>query len=178
MEELREVGASAPRANERMDRLEEAYARNAPAGLRLAYFLTGNREQAEDLVQDAFVRVGATLRHRRPIDDVDAYLRRTIVNLFNSSLRRRRVERRWLAQQQSVRPLHPPAPDPADRDEIWRALQNLPDRQRAAVVLRFYEDLPEREAAAVLGCSQRALNSMVTRALQTLRASGVGGGSA
>jgi RNA polymerase sigma-70 factor (sigma-E family) len=178
MEELREVEVSAPRASEQMDRLEEAYARTAPAGRRLAYFLTGDRELAEDLVQDAFVRVGATLRHRRQIDNVDAYLRRTIVNLFTNALRRRRVERRWLAQQQKADALHSPAHDPADRDEMWRALQSLPERQRAAIVLRYYEDLPERDAAAVLGCSTRALNSMVTRGLQTLRASGVGGGTA
>lgn len=152
-----------------MDRLEEAYVRNAPAALRLAYFLTGDREQAEDLVQEAFARVAGRFRHLRSIDDLDAYLRRAVVNLFSSNLRRRRVEHAWLERERSARTDHHAAPDPAERDEMWRALQRLPDRQRTAVVLRFYEDLPEREAATLMGCSTSALNSLVVRAMQTLR---------
>jgi RNA polymerase sigma-70 factor (sigma-E family) len=149
------------------DPLEDAYVRNVGAALRLAYFLTGSRDQAEDLVHEAFARVAARLRHRRSVDDLDAYLRRTVVNLFSSSLRRRRTERAWMSRQ------HPPEvivqDDPAERDAMWRALQALPDRQRAAVVLRYYEDLSEQDAADVLGCSPRALNSLVVRAMRTLR---------
>jgi RNA polymerase sigma-70 factor (sigma-E family) len=176
VDELQPVEVSTG-ARGKVDRLEEAYLRSAPAGLRLAYFLTGDRDQAQDLVQDAFVRLGARFRHLRPIDDVDAYLRRTIVNLFSSSLRRRRTERAWLAKQHGAEPAITSPSDPAERDEMWRALQALPDRQRAAVVLRYYEDLPERDAAAVLGCSSRALNSLIARALGTLRSVGVGGGA-
>ena len=176
VDELQPVEVSTA-AHGRVDRLEEAYLRSAPAGLRHAYFLTGDRDQAQDRVQDAFVRLGARFRHRRPIDDVDAYLRRTIVNLFSSTLRRRRTERSWLAKQYGAEPATAPGSDPADRDEMWQALQSLPDRQRAAVVLRYYEDLPERDAAAVLGCSSRALNSLIARALATLRSVGVGGGT-
>lgn len=152
-----------------MDRLEEAYVRNAPAALRLAYFLTGDRDQAEDLVQEAFARVAGRFRHLRSIDDLDAYLRRAVVNLFSSSLRRRRVERAWLERERSAAASRQPAHDPSERDEMWRALQRLPERQRVAVVLRFYEDLSERDAAALMGCSQSALNSLLVRAMQTLR---------
>ena len=53
---------------------------------------------------------------------------------------------------------------------MWRALQELPERQRAAVVLRYYEDLSEREAAELLGITQNAMNSLVVRAMRTLRA--------
>jgi RNA polymerase sigma-70 factor (sigma-E family) len=153
-----------------LDRLEEAYVRNAPSALRLAYFLTGDRDLAQDLLQDAFVRVCARMRHRFAIDDLDGYVRKAMVNLFTSSLRKRRIERVWLARERNVARLDTPAHDPADRDDLWRALQSLPDRQRAAVVLRFYEDLSEDDSARILGCSTRALNSLVTRALQTLRA--------
>src|SRR5262245_5970041 len=162
-------GEAEGQADRPKDRLEDAYVRNAPAALRLAYFLTGDRDAAQDLLQDAFVRVCARMR-LHAVDDLDAYLRRTMVNLFTSALRRRKVERAWLAKERATATPATAGFDPAERDEMWRALQRLPIRQRAAVVLRFYEDLSEHEAAHVLGCSTRALNSLVTRALQTLRA--------
>jgi RNA polymerase sigma factor (sigma-70 family) len=65
--------------------------------------------------------------------------------------------------------------DGSDRDELRRALRALPERQRAAIVLRFYEDLSERETADVMRCSVRAVNSLVVRAMATLRAQ-MGGG--
>jgi RNA polymerase sigma-70 factor (sigma-E family) len=149
--------------------LEELYQRHAPAAIRLAYFLTGDRELAQDLVQDAFVRVAGRFRHLRVPDAFDAYLRRTIVNLFTSHLRRLRLERAELRRERSLTSVEHRDPDPAERDAMWRALQRLPIRQRAAVVLRFYEDLPERDAAEVLGCSASALNGLVARAMSTLR---------
>jgi RNA polymerase sigma factor (sigma-70 family) len=130
--------------------LEELYVRNAPAALRLAYFLTGDRDQAEDLVQEAFVRVAGRFLHFRVPDNLPGYLRRTIVNLFTSQLRRRRLERKWLHRQASEDTSRWPT-DPATRDELWSALELLPERQRVAIVLRYYEDLSEREAADVLG---------------------------
>jgi RNA polymerase sigma factor (sigma-70 family) len=59
--------------------------------------------------------------------------------------------------------------DPVERDEVWHAILGLPARQRAAIVLRFYEDLSERESAEILGCSTGALNQLVARATATLR---------
>ena len=82
-------------------RLEDLYVRNAPGALRLAYFLTGNRELAEDLVQEAFVRVAGRFRHLRMPDAFDAYLRRTIVNLYTSQLRRTKLERAYVARHGS-----------------------------------------------------------------------------
>jgi RNA polymerase sigma factor (sigma-70 family) len=73
--------------------LEDLYVRHAPAALRLAFFLTGDRELAQDLVQDAFVRIAGRFGHLRTPDAFEAYLRRTIVNLFTSHLRRLRLER-------------------------------------------------------------------------------------
>jgi RNA polymerase sigma-70 factor (sigma-E family) len=150
------------------DLLEEAYFRSAAAAVRSAYFLCGDRDLAQDLVQEAFVRMAGRPTHIRGVHDVDAYLRRIVVNLYTSSLRRRRVERAWLARRESMPPVS--GPDQfAERDAMWQALQGLPRRQRAAIVLRFYEDLSEQAAADALGCSKRALNSLVVRALTTLR---------
>ncbi|HEX5951155.1 MAG TPA: sigma-70 family RNA polymerase sigma factor, partial [Actinomycetota bacterium] len=73
--------------------LAELYVRHGPAAQRLAFLLTGDRAQAEDLVQEAFVRVVGRFGHLRVPDAFAAYLRRTIVNLHTSQLRRRRLER-------------------------------------------------------------------------------------
>lgn len=150
--------------------LQDLYVRHAPAALRLAYFLSGDREVARDLVQDAFVRVAGRFRYLRQPDEFDAYLRRTIVNLHASRLRRLKVERSSLAREAAL-----PVPasvegDHEVRDEMWHAILGLPARQRAAIVLRYYEDLSERQAAAVLRCSVGALNQLVVRATANLRA--------
>jgi RNA polymerase sigma-70 factor (sigma-E family) len=150
-------------------RLEELYVRNAPGALRLAYFLTGDRDLAEDMVQEAFVRVAGRFRHLRMPDSFDAYVRRTIVNLFTSQLRRTKLERAYVARHGAdPSPASDPG-DPAARDELWRALHTLPERQRAAIVLRFYEDLSEHQSAEILGCSTGALNQLVVRGMAALR---------
>ena len=112
-----DVTESSPsEAPARAGRLEDLYVRNAPSALRLAYFLTGSRELAEDLAQEAFVRVAGRLRHLRVPDAFDAYLRRTIVNLYTSQLRRTKLERAYVARH-GVEPAiaHEPT-DPAARD--------------------------------------------------------------
>jgi RNA polymerase sigma-70 factor (sigma-E family) len=150
-------------------RLEELYVRHASDAMRLAYFLTGDRETARDLVHDAFVKIAGRLQHLRIPDAFDAYLRRTIVNLFTSHLRRLRLERRQAARAVAEPEQAHEDPDVTERDEMWRAVQSLPPRQRAAIVLRFYEDLSERQTAEVLRCSPGAANQLITRAVATLR---------
>ena len=119
---------------------------HAPDGLRLAFLLTGDRALAEDLVQDAFARLVGRLRHLRDPNAFGAYLRRTIVNLSASHFRHRRVERAFLER---VATAPPAATNPNDDlDEAMHgALLRLPERQRAAIVLRFYEDLTDVQAA-------------------------------
>jgi RNA polymerase sigma-70 factor (sigma-E family) len=150
--------------------LQDLYVRHAPAALRLAYFLSGDREVARDLVQDAFVRVAGRFRHLRQPDEFDAYLRRTIVNLHASRLRRLKVERSSLAREASLPVPAAVEEDHEVRDEMWHAILGLPPRQRAAIVLRYYEDLSEHQAAEVLRCSVGAVNQLVVRAMATLRA--------
>ena len=151
-------------------RLEELYVRHAPAALRLAYFLTGNPDAARDLVQDAFVRMAGRFRHLRQPDAFDAYMRRTIVNLHASGLRRLRAERSSLAREAALSaPAANQGGDHEARDEMWHAILSLPPRQRAAIVLRYYEDLSELQSAEILRCSVRALNQLVVRAMANLR---------
>jgi RNA polymerase sigma-70 factor (sigma-E family) len=164
-EELTHVERQAPAE----DRLAELYERHAPAAGRLAFLLTGDRTLAEDLVQDAFVRVVGRFAHLRVPDAFDAYLRRTIVNLHTSQLRRRRTERTYLERQRHGSEPGVVMPNVGERAELWRAVLQLPPRQRAAVVLRFYEDLSEQQTAEVLRCSTAAAKSLVARAMETLR---------
>ena len=150
-------------------RLGELYLRHADDAVRLAYLLTGDRGLAEDLVQDAFVKLAGRLVHLRDPAAFHAYLRRTVVNLANSHFRRKRVERDYLKREQrSFQPDAQPD-DPGQREYLWGALQRLSARQRAALVLRFYEDLSEQRVAEILGCRPGTVKSLVSRGLDTLR---------
>jgi RNA polymerase sigma-70 factor (sigma-E family) len=150
-------------------RLAELYALHAAEAIRLAYMLTGERALAEDLVQDAFVRLAGRLVHLRDPDAFDAYLRRTVVNLANSHFRRKRLERAYLRRSGAERPPAGDMPDVDRRDELWSDLQRLPARQRIAIVLRIYEDLPEQRVAEILGCRPGTVRSLVSRGLAEMR---------
>jgi RNA polymerase sigma-70 factor (sigma-E family) len=148
-------------------RLSDLYRAHAPGATRLAYLLTGDQAAAEDLVQDAFVRVAGRLAHLRHPDAFDAYLRKTIVNLNRMQFRRKRVEHRYLQRHHEI-----PTSTAGELDEVEalrRSLQRLPQRQRAALVLRFYVDLPDPETADILGCSPSTVRSLVARGLSALR---------
>ena len=125
---------------------------------------------AEDLAHEAFIKVAGRFHHLRNPDAFAAYLRKTVVNLSMSHHRRKRVERDHLARESS-RPAATSVepPDVEGRDELRSALRALPERQRAAVVLRYYEDLSEQQVAHAMGCSVTAARSLVFRAMETLR---------
>jgi RNA polymerase sigma-70 factor (sigma-E family) len=149
----------------------DLYVRHAEAAVRLAYLLTGDGAVAEDLVQDAFVKLAGRLVHMRDPQAFDAYLRTTIVNLSHSHFRRKRVERTYLrrARLEAVSTVAPPSSSIEDREELWRALSQLSSRQRAAIVLRFYEDLSEAEVGDILSCAPGTVKSLVSRGLEKLR---------
>ena len=142
-------------------------AARAPALLRLAVMLTGDRTEAEDLLQATLLR---TLRHADRIAAMAApaaYLRRALVHEHVSGVRRlgRRVRTTPLEGQDVADDQTPKADQ---RDATWRLLSTLPRQQRAVLVLRFYEDLPDRDIAAALGCSEPTVRSNASRALATL----------
>jgi RNA polymerase sigma-70 factor (sigma-E family) len=153
----------------RRERLAEMYERSAPGGFRLAFLLTGDRALAEDLVQDAFVRFVGRFGHLRDLDAFDAYLRRTIVNLSKNAYRRRALERSYLLRRTAEDREGRTDPDVVEAESVRRALMELPERQRAALVLRYFEDLPENEIADILRCRPATARSLVARGLERLR---------
>lgn len=134
--------------------------------LRFAVMLTGNRADAEDLLQTAFLRLAGRWSH--DLADPNAYAKKILVNL---------AVRGWRARQRRTRLdyLTPVvvSPDHAESvvyaDAVFRALSALPKRQRAAVVLRYVEGMPEREVAEVMGCSVGTVKSHASRGLAQLR---------
>lgn len=135
-----------------------------------AIALAGSRPDGEDLLQAAVERL---LRRRRPVPaDLEGYLRRTLYNLATDGWRRRG---RWRSRLPLLRAQHDAAatPDPLVavdlRDALVRALAGLPPRQRAVLVLRYWEELTEAETAEVLGCSEGTVKSAASRGLRRLR---------
>jgi len=115
------------------------------------------------------VKLARRLAHLRDPDAFDAYLRRTVVNLANSHFRRKRLERAYVERLKQAPSPEVEADDPGMRDDLWRRLQALPERQRAALILRFYEDLSEQRIADVLGCRPGTVKSLLSRGLERLR---------
>jgi RNA polymerase sigma-70 factor (sigma-E family) len=133
--------------------------------LRFAHVLTGDADRAADLVQDALERTLLAWPRVVRKDDPEGYVRRAIVNRHVSVWRRLRRER--LVAQPPERGYDPPPGHDAD---LWAALGVLPPRQRAVLVLRYYEDLSEAQCATVLGCTVGTVKSQTWKALARLRA--------
>jgi RNA polymerase sigma-70 factor (sigma-E family) len=141
---------------------------------RYGYLLTGNHYDAEDLVQDALIRLRAHWSRVARKDDPTAYVRTIMTRLHISKWRRRRRELLTAAVPEKA--VADPGLDRVDaaddEDRVWTALVALPPKQRAVIVLRFYESLTDEEIAATLGVSRSTVRSQASRALQKLRASG------
>lgn len=150
-------------------RLAGLYLQYATAAQRLAYLLTGDRPLAEDLTHDAFIRLAARLVHLHSPEAFDAYLRRTIVNLARSSFRRRRIERRYVGSSETREIARGFEDEVAAHDAVKRALMSLPYRQRAAVVLRFYNGLSVDEIADLMGAPSGTIKSLLSRGASKLR---------
>jgi RNA polymerase sigma-70 factor (sigma-E family) len=165
------LGAQARGAGASADEEFRAYvAARSPALLRTAYLLTGDRHDAEDLLQTALAKTYLAWGRIRERGALDGYVRRTMVNTNTSWWRRRR----HLTEHPVAEP--PERVDSADHagatvlaEVLWQALAKLPKRQRAALVLRFYEDLSEAETAVALGVSVGTVKSTTSRGLARLR---------
>ena len=144
--------------------------------LRFAFLVLGDRHRAEEAVQEALVRACGRWRRVSAADDPRAYVRRMVVNADISWWRK--VGRREQPVDEIFTRTGAAAPpssaDPATNvtevDAMWRLCAVLPRRQRAAVVLRYYEGLPDAEIAHVLDCAEGTVRSQIHRALATLRA--------
>lgn len=149
---------------------EEYVAARSAALWRSAWLLTGDRHRAEDLVQTALMKCW---RRWDRIDDpgaVEAYVRRTMVTTYTDWWRRR-----WNGElpTDDVPDQAGPGDDPGVRRDVLVALAALPRGQRAVVVLRFFDDLTEQQTATALGISVGTVKSQASRALRTLRTSGL-----
>ena len=146
---------------------EEFVVARSPALYRTAYLLTGQRADAEDLLQTALVKVYVGWRKVVAARSPEAYARQVLVNTFVSGRRPARFTRERLVTSLPERGAHDV--DPTDRLSLWPHVASLPPRQRAVVVLRYYESLSEAEIAETLGCARGTVKSTASAALATLR---------
>jgi RNA polymerase sigma-70 factor (sigma-E family) len=137
------------------------YVERYPDAVRLAHVITGDASIAEDLAQEAMLRVQARYQALR---DPWPYTRVAIVNGARSHVRRRGRE----ASRLAVVATTGASPGPAQPLELLDAIDRLPFRQKAVIVLRYYEDLSEQEIADALGCRPGTVKSLASRALARL----------
>ena len=149
------------------DELADFVRARYPQLLRRGYLLTGSQLAAEDLVQEALARCCAAWR-RHPITEPDAYLHRIMVNVLISRSRLRRFREETTAAVPEFGSSDETS-QYADRDVVWRALQQTAPRQRAVLVLRFYEDMTESEIAACLDITVGTVRSQTAKGLARLR---------
>ncbi|GAA4691981.1 SigE family RNA polymerase sigma factor [Nocardioides conyzicola] len=148
----------------------EEYAGSAwPSLYRYAYLLTGNHADAEDVAQQTLVKAHGSWARVEAADSPAAYLRRMLTNTYLSERRpqKRRLE---VLTDEPPEPVLAPASGLEDRMTLWPHVTSLPPRQRAVIVLRYYEQLSEQEIADALGCSRGNVKSTAHRALNALRA--------
>ena len=146
----------------------ELVAKRSPALLRTAYLVVGDHQLAQDLLQEALVKAYVAWPRLRDVTRAEAYVRRTMVTTAISWRRRRSFQERPV----EVVPETGDADQTealASRDDVWAQVCGLPPRQRAVLVLRYYEDLSYADVAEVMGCSVGTVASQVSEALGKLR---------
>jgi RNA polymerase sigma-70 factor (sigma-E family) len=137
--------------------------------VRLGRLLVGDRQLGEDLAQDVLARAFARWDRIAKLDAPEAYLRRMLINAAISRSRRAASREIAIAAAPDLPARGDLGSDAAERDAMWRLVRSLPPKQRAAVVLRFYEDLDDASIALLLNCSAVTVRTQITRALATLR---------
>jgi RNA polymerase sigma-70 factor (sigma-E family) len=161
------VGVGVPEA----DPLAALHREHYAALVRLATLVVGDKGLAEQITQDAFVRLQLRWGGLRRLDRAPAYLRSAVLNGARSQLRRRRVSERHDARRTAAPTIVTPeaaALGRAEHERVVAALRLLPDRQREAVTLRYYLDLPEAEIAAAMGVSAGSVKTHLHRGLASL----------
>jgi RNA polymerase sigma-70 factor (sigma-E family) len=149
----------------------EEYAGGAwPALYRSAYLLTGSHADAEDVAQQTLEKAYRSWSRVVASAVPEAYLRRMLTNTFLSGRRLKRHRLELLTDSWSGHEQPHSRPGTEDQLMLWPRLKSLPPRQRAVIVLRYFEDLSEEQIAETLGCSRGNVKSTAHRALKALRA--------
>ncbi|ANH38627.1 RNA polymerase sigma-E factor [Nocardioides dokdonensis FR1436] len=152
------------------------FAATWPRVYPVAVAVAGEHAAAEDALQSVFAKVYARWDRVQQADHPEAYVRRMVVNEVVGARRYGFARRERTAEQvphDDRRASGSPEPGVVRRDEVLAALRTLPPRQRAVVVLRYYEDLSEAEIARTLGCSRGTVKSQASAALASLRRCGL-----
>ena len=147
----------------------EYMAARQPSLLRTAYLLTGDRHAAEDLTQTALAKLYLSWDKVQRRDLLDGYVRRILVNENNSLWRRAWKRKEVTTGAVPDRVATTDRQNHGEQSALWEFVQTLPKRQRAVIVLRFYEDLSEAETAEILGISVGTVKSQSSRALASMR---------
>jgi RNA polymerase sigma-70 factor (sigma-E family) len=154
--------------NDRDEGFAAYFASRSGAMRGTAYLLCGDWHRAEDLVQNAFVKLYRSWNRIAEHQKLDAYTRRILVRTFLDENRRGFFHRERPTAEHTDRAV-PPVSGVEDRMVLLRALADVPPRQRAALVLRFWEDLSVEETAKALGCTAGTVKSQVARGLAAMR---------
>lgn len=136
--------------------------------LQFAYLLCGDRQRAEDLLQDVLLAMYRRFPGQLPLDNPVGYARRALANANVTRARRASSSEVSVATFADFPDVA--TEDPAERDALWRSLRQLPTRQRTVLVLRFYADASDAEIARQLGCRRGTVRSLASRALAAIRA--------
>jgi len=148
---------------------DDVYAALWPRLLRTAYAVSGDLGVAEDAVQTAFAKAYRSWRRVSRLESPEAYVRRMVVNEVLNDRRRARRRHEITSDAPPERAVLNGHDDALGDDSLWRAVTSLPPRQRAVLVLRYYEDLSEQQIADALGCRPGTVKSQASAALATLR---------
>jgi RNA polymerase sigma-70 factor (sigma-E family) len=165
------TGEEVRRVTDRDETFSAFVAARSPHLLRTAYLLTGDRGQAEDLVQTALAKTYLAWDRIADIDAVEAYVRRTMITTNISWWRRRRVRELSVAEVPDAPTWGDEADLAVERESLWRLLEGLPPKQRTALVLRYWAGLSEAEIAYEMKCAPGTVKTHASRGLAALRES-------
>jgi RNA polymerase sigma-70 factor (sigma-E family) len=144
------------------------YQATAVGLIRLAYVILGDRQSAEDVVQDAFCNLFRRWDRLSHVDGAEYYVRVAVLNACRSALRRRAVRSRRVLYELPAPSVEAAILGSEERDELIRAVDRLPLRQRETLILSYYLDLSDGEIATLMGVGMSSVRSARHRALETL----------
>ena len=163
-----EPDGAATQAGEAAAAVSELYQATAMGLIRLAYVTLGDRQAAEDVVQDAFCNLFLRWDHLSNVHGAEYYVRVAVLNTCRSALRRRAIRSRRVLHELPAPSVEAAVLGGEERVELIRAVDRLPGRQRETLILSYYMDLPDDEIATLMGIGMSSVRSARHRALEAL----------